>query len=207
MPNEWIFEPFAGGGIAIRHDDGRLIAIVYEEPYAPQIAATPDLYDALKALDDHGLDEDQLYYLIDQDVVKQVRAALAKARGESPAMASAPTSPDRKPTEGEPTVTTPDHPHFDQTIRADLQELLARECHEGGGTRVTNCVLHSHKAFDDRPYECRLCSVDIQNHLRVAVAINEWLNQWKDDATALLSERALLYSPTSKGEDGGPNAS
>ncbi len=51
MANEWKHEKHAVG-MCVMHADGRLIATVHEEPYAPQIAATPDLYDALDKLTD-----------------------------------------------------------------------------------------------------------------------------------------------------------
>src|SRR5690242_380613 len=44
-------------------------------------AASLDLYEALEELVAHGLDEDQLAYLIEQSTVRKARAALAKARG------------------------------------------------------------------------------------------------------------------------------
>lgn len=71
---------------------------------------------------------------------------------------------------------------------AKIRELLARSCSEGSGTRVTNCIVHMHRNLTDRPSECHLCAADVSNHLRLAIAINEWLNRWKDDASAVLSE-------------------
>ena len=42
------------------------------------IAAAPDLYTVLEELVEHGLSEDQLYYLINQETAAKARAALAK---------------------------------------------------------------------------------------------------------------------------------
>lgn len=55
------------------------------------------------------------------------------------------------------------------------------------GTRVTNCVAHSDRAFDKRPDDCKLCAVDIQNHLALAIRINEFLNDKMDRVKAILS--------------------
>jgi len=76
------------------------------------------------------------------------------------------------------------------------EELLQRICHTGTGTQVVNCVIHMHRGLTDRPAECHLCAVDTQNRLRLAITVNEWLNTWKEDATALLSEPELEAAPT-----------
>jgi hypothetical protein len=74
-------------GIGIkRFDDGHLIAIVYDEAYAPQIAATPDLYDALDALTDVAcsLPDGKITMEWVRDLQQATRngiEALAKARG------------------------------------------------------------------------------------------------------------------------------
>jgi hypothetical protein len=68
----------------------------------------------------------------------------------------------------------------------DRQELLARVCPIGGGTRVQNCVLHENRSLLERPRDCFLCTADIVNRLRLSLGINGWLNEWKDDAIALL---------------------
>jgi hypothetical protein len=68
-----------------------------------------------------------------------------------------------------------------------VKALLEREFESG--TRVTNCVLHMTKPFDQRPDDCRLCQADIRNHMMFAIRVNEWLNIWKDDAIALLKEK------------------
>jgi hypothetical protein len=67
-----------------------------------------------------------------------------------------------------------------------IADLLSRECHIGGGTQVTNCFVHIGRTLTDRPSDCHLCSVDIQNRLRLCVSVNDWLNQWKDEATEIL---------------------
>ena len=83
-----------------------------------------------------------------------------------------------------------------QGVGGPVAELLSRECHEGGGTKVINCIVHAGRVLTDRPTDCHLCSTDIQNRLRLAIAVNEWLNQWKDDATELLkSSNAKRESP------------
>lgn len=83
------------------------------------------------------------------------------------------------------------------TMRAVVQvdaeaaaELLSRTCDIGGGTRVTNCVQHMNRELTNRPTDCPLCASDVQNQLSRAIAINGWLNQWKDDADRLLRRRA-----------------
>lgn len=45
--DEWQMHP-VGNDIQIMHGDGRLIATVHEVPYAPQFAAVPDLFEALR---------------------------------------------------------------------------------------------------------------------------------------------------------------
>lgn len=67
------------------------------------------------------------------------------------------------------------------------EELLDREFVTG--TRVTNCVVHMHMDFKERPDNCKLCLTDLRNHLAHAVRVNEWLNTWKDDATKILLEK------------------
>lgn len=66
----------------------------------------------------------------------------------------------------------------------DTTELLSREYHRG--TTVTNCVVHIDMAITARPDDCRLCKADVRNTLSHAIAVNEWLNEWKDDATEVL---------------------
>lgn len=70
-----------------------------------------------------------------------------------------------------------------------LDELLSRTYHRG--TTVTNCVVHMGMAITARPDDCRLCNADVRNTLSQAIAINEWLNEWKDDATAMLGPRLV----------------
>lgn len=72
-----------------------------------------------------------------------------------------------------------------------LEELLSRECHQLSGTKVINCVMHLPAPLTDRPPGCHLCSVDVQNRLRDCIAVNEWLNQWKQDAIAYLRARQV----------------
>lgn len=68
----------------------------------------------------------------------------------------------------------------------NLTDLLGRRCDVASGTKVINCVAHSTLKLTERPPDCRLCSVDIQNTMRDAIAINEWLNEWKQEAIELL---------------------
>lgn len=68
------------------------------------------------------------------------------------------------------------------------KELLARRY--DGGVSVTNCIKHMHLSLLDREDDCRLCQADVRNHLSEAIAINKWLNEWKEEATILLSEES-----------------
>lgn len=68
-----------------------------------------------------------------------------------------------------------------------VEELLAREYTQG--VTVTNCVKHMHSSILERPRDCELCQTDIRNVLARALGANEWLNVWKNDATALLGEK------------------
>jgi len=69
----------------------------------------------------------------------------------------------------------------------NVEELLDRKFI--AGTRVTNCVLHMHTEITKRPDDCKLCLSDLRNHMLLAIRTNEWLNQWKDDATEILTKR------------------
>jgi hypothetical protein len=71
-------------------------------------------------------------------------------------------------------------------MREEINELLLRECHEAGGTKVINCVRHMGMSLTSRPTNCELCATDVKNRFADAIAVNEWLNTWKDDAEALL---------------------
>jgi hypothetical protein len=64
-------------------------------------------------------------------------------------------------------------------------ELLSRQ-YQGGST-VTNCVSHMRRSILDRDDECRLCRADVRNTLSRAIAANEWLNTWKEDAAKLIA--------------------
>lgn len=66
---------------------------------------------------------------------------------------------------------------------ADRVELLSREFPTG--TSVTNCVAHMGLSILERDDDCRLCRTDIRNVLSRALRANEWLNEWKEDATAV----------------------
>jgi hypothetical protein len=65
------------------------------------------------------------------------------------------------------------------------KELLAREFY--GGSNVINCVTHMGLDITRRPDDCALCLTDLRNAFSRAVVINEWLNEWKSDATAILA--------------------
>lgn len=69
-------------------------------------------------------------------------------------------------------------------MQEQAAEILKRNWN--GGTRVTNCVAHMGQPIDKRPDECRLCLTDLRNHLDYCIAVNEWLNRWKDDAEKVL---------------------
>lgn len=77
-------------------------------------------------------------------------------------------------------------PNTDTSL-ATLDELLSRTL--SAGSRVTNCVIHMDRKITERSKECNLCNYDVANYLSRAIAINEWLNQWKDDATELLKKQ------------------
>lgn len=66
-----------------------------------------------------------------------------------------------------------------------IEELLARQFDIG--TRVTNCVTHINQDLTKRPDNCLLCLFDLRNHLSLAININKYLNEWKDDATKILN--------------------
>lgn len=65
-----------------------------------------------------------------------------------------------------------------------LAELLQREYRSG--TTVTNCMAHSGD-IAKRPDDCSRCRTDLRNHMNQAIAINEFLNTWKDNAAELLA--------------------
>lgn len=71
-------------------------------------------------------------------------------------------------------------------INERREELLSRICTEQSGTKVTNCILHMNVSILSRPANCTLCTADIVNHLMTAIKVNEWLNQWKDEAEKIL---------------------
>jgi hypothetical protein len=89
MAETWNFER-RSGGIVIVHADGRLIATLHadSEPYAPQIAATPALYETLDNLTDITVCVDgpisDLTFIHDlHTATASALAVLAKARGET----------------------------------------------------------------------------------------------------------------------------
>lgn len=63
-----------------------------------------------------------------------------------------------------------------------IQELIRRPYSQG--TTVTNCVMHSNQPITSRSDDCRLCRTDVVNVLSRALAANEFLNKWKDEAVA-----------------------
>jgi hypothetical protein len=65
-----------------------------------------------------------------------------------------------------------------------VEELLDRRY--DGGVTVTNCVVHMGQSILERPRDCELCATDIRNTLSRAIRTNAWLNEWKEDAEALL---------------------
>lgn len=73
-------------------------------------------------------------------------------------------------------------------MKEKVRELLARECYEASGTKVVNCMAHYNRLLTDRPASCPLCATDVSNRLSDAIAVNEWLNKWKDDAATLLRQ-------------------
>lgn len=68
-----------------------------------------------------------------------------------------------------------------------ITDLLGRRYIQG--TTVTNCVKHIDLDLTKRPLEtCNLCRADVNNTLSRAIQINEWLNEWKDDAMKILDK-------------------
>lgn len=75
-----------------------------------------------------------------------------------------------------------------ETRQVAIEELLKRET-PARGTTVTNCIVHMGQPIAERDTEnCRLCRADVANSIRWAVTINEWLTDWRTDATRLLEE-------------------
>lgn len=66
----------------------------------------------------------------------------------------------------------------------DITELLDRKYSQG--VTVTNCVTHIGTDITKRPDDCALCLSDLRNYMNRCIAVNAWLNTWKDDATKLL---------------------
>ena len=52
------------------------------------------------------------------------------------------------------------------------------------GSRVTNCVSHMSKPLTERPRDCDLCRTDLENQLRFAIRVNEFLNSKIERARA-----------------------
>ena len=69
-----------------------------------------------------------------------------------------------------------------------VREALLDRKPPGGGTTVTNCVVHMNLSLLGRPANCHLCATDIRNTLSRAITVNEWLNEWKEDAEAALRD-------------------
>lgn len=61
-----------------------------------------------------------------------------------------------------------------------LREILWRRF--DGGSRVTNCVSHMSRPWNERPSDCQLCAIDISNQLQFAIRVNDFLNEIVDDA-------------------------
>ncbi len=84
-----------------------------------------------------------------------------------------------------------------------IPELLARRCDVGRGTKIINCVVHMGRDITERPDDCRNCLADLRNHMRTAIAINGWLNDWKADAVAALQS----FSPSTDHRESGTGSS
>ena len=76
---------------------------------------------------------------------------------------------------------------------AQMLAILNRSFH--AGSRVTNCVVHASLDFDHRPDGCKLCLADIKNHLALALRINYFLNEVKDEAIRALSSASENPKP------------
>jgi len=66
-----------------------------------------------------------------------------------------------------------------------VKQLVGRKY--GGGTMVLNCVSHMQMSILERPTDCNLCNTDVKNALARCHRINEFLNDWKDDAVGILA--------------------
>lgn len=75
-----------------------------------------------------------------------------------------------------------------EAARGRVHAVLAESWH--GGSRVTNCVVHSGLAWDRRPEGCKLCATDISNQLSYAIRLNAWLNERLAIARAALTPEA-----------------
>ena len=83
---------------------------------------------------------------------------------------------------------------------APVLAILNRPFH--AGSRITNCVVHASLDFDHRPDGCKLCLADIKNHLALALRINYFLNEVKDDAIRALSDTPTTGQATGSGPTG-----
>lgn len=57
-----------------------------------------------------------------------------------------------------------------------LDESREKRRSFGGGTKVTNCVVHMGLPIDERPNDCDLCRTDLNNFIRRVILVNEFLN-------------------------------
>lgn len=62
-----------------------------------------------------------------------------------------------------------------------LLEIASRRRTYGGGTQVTNCIIHAGRAITDRPHDCPRCQTDRDNFINRAVKTNEFLNGLMDE--------------------------
>jgi len=65
----------------------------------------------------------------------------------------------------------------EERVMAAVDAALAERREYRVGTRVVNCVEHSHRPLTNRPRDCGLCLTDITNQLSLAISINVFLNQ------------------------------
>lgn len=64
------------------------------------------------------------------------------------------------------------------------QELLARSY--DAKLPISNCAKHKNVKITDRSIDCPMCAADMRDMMRAALAANQWLCKWQEDAIELL---------------------
>ena len=79
---------------------------------------------------------------------------------------------------------------FDAPEPVQLRELMARNFEPPRLESKTHCVQHAIVAIAARPIaSCRLCALDVQEYVARTLHLNEWLNNWIDDARDVLTRQ------------------